>query len=357
MTEEDQKLYLLKILTWFSSFVIVLFHYGLWFELNFYEKNIFIDYLLKKKEYGANFVYLYWAITGFFFISLYQKHENIKFKSYFINFFIKYYPLHFFTLILVLIIQFFNIKFYGKTQFGYSNDLYHFILNIFFASNWGMEKVQSFNTPIWFMSILVPVLTFFFITFSLLVRLKIFFSVFVIIFFYYIIPFIFETNQSSLNFLACFFYFYLGITIFFICAFNKKYKKKFQILGILGIAISIFSLNYDFNLFYELIKLIPSTVLLFFSLILLCQNYYFNSSKFVNKVNTLMETSYSIYLLHFPLQLFFMLIFNLFSIDKSLFGSFIFFLFFITILMFISVISVKKFEKPSRSFFLKMIKT
>ena len=64
-----------------------------------------------------------------------------------------------------------------------------------------------------------------------------------------------------------------------------------------------------------------------------------------------MDTSYSIYLLHFPLQLLFILVFNLLNLDKNLFSNFYFFLFFIAILMIISVISVKNFEKPSRNFF------
>ena len=87
MIHDSQKLYLLKILIWFSSFVIVLFHYALWFSLDFHEKNIFIDYLVKRKEYGANFVYLYWAITGYIFISFYY----LKKKNYFKKLFCKYF--------------------------------------------------------------------------------------------------------------------------------------------------------------------------------------------------------------------------------------------------------------------------
>ena len=56
MINESQNLYYLKVLTWFSSFVIVLFHYSLWFGLDYYEENILIDYLVRRKEYGANFV-------------------------------------------------------------------------------------------------------------------------------------------------------------------------------------------------------------------------------------------------------------------------------------------------------------
>ena len=111
-------------------------------------------------------MYLYWANTGFFFINLYHKDEKIKFKSFFIKFFAKYYPLHFVTLILVFIIQYLNIKFFSKTEFGYLNDIYHFVLNIFFiTSNWGIEKAQSFNAPIWFISFWRNFLVFFFFNF------------------------------------------------------------------------------------------------------------------------------------------------------------------------------------------------
>ena len=132
MINDSQNLYYLKVLTWFSSFVIVLFHYSLWFGLDYYEENILIDYFVKRKEYGANFVYLYWAITGYTFISFYRLKKTIVFKKFLINIFARYYPLHFLTLIVVFIIQFLSTSIYGKTQFGYSNDWYHFILHLFF---------------------------------------------------------------------------------------------------------------------------------------------------------------------------------------------------------------------------------
>tara|TARA_B100000579_G_C22772872_1_gene824983 strand:+ start:332 stop:1399 length:1068 start_codon:yes stop_codon:yes gene_type:complete len=348
MIHDSQKLYLLKILIWFSSFVIVLFHYALWFSLDFHEKNIFIDYLVKRKEYGANFVYLYWAITGYIFISFYYLKKKIILKNYFVNIFAKYYPLHIFTLIIVFIIQYLNLNLYGETQFGYANDLYHFVLHLFFASDWGLHINQSFNAPIWFMSILIPIFIFFFLTFKFLVKFKIFFSIFIMIFFYYFFPLVFGYQKSIFNILACFFYFYMGISIFFICEFKKKNKKKFQILSIFGILISIFALNYNKSFLSEYVNLIPSTVLLFSSLIILCQNYYIKFNKIPKKINTFIDTSYSIYLWHFPLQLFFIIMFNFLKIDLSVFKNFTYFLIFLTVLFSISVISSKKFEKPCK---------
>ena len=58
MINESPNLYYLKILTWFSSFVIVLFHYSLWFGLDYYDENILIDYLVRKKNM-ALILYIY----------------------------------------------------------------------------------------------------------------------------------------------------------------------------------------------------------------------------------------------------------------------------------------------------------
>ena len=342
----NEKLYLIKILTWSSAFIIVLFHYGLWLGLNFYEENIFIDYLVKRKEYGANFVYLYWTIIGYIFILFYHSKKKIILKNYFINIFARYYPLHILTLIIVFIIQYLNLNLYVKTEFGYANDFYHFILHIFFASDWGLHVKQSFNAPIWFMSILIPIFIYFFLTFKILIEHRFFFSISTMIFFYYIFPFIFDSHKSIFNIKACFFYFYLGISIFFISELKNKYKKKFQILSVFGIIISLFALNYKGILFLDLINNIPSTVLLFTSLIFLCQNYYIKPSHKSRMINTFINSSYSIYLWHFPLQLTFLIIIKFLNFDQSLFKNLIFFFIFLIFLFLISLISLKKFEIP-----------
>ncbi len=350
----DQKLYLIRILTWFSAFVIVLFHYALWFEIEFYNKNKLLDYLVKRKEYGANFVYLYWAITGYILISSYYTNNKIIFKNYFFNIFSKYYPLHILTLFIVLLIQFINIIFYGETKFGYSNDFYHFFLHIFLASDWGFQNNQSYNAPIWFMSILIPIFFYFFLTFKILMRFKIYFSIFNMILFYYGFTIIFgyQNLAKFFNIQACFFYFYLGVTIYLFCNLINKYKKTFQILSLFGILISIISLNFSKNFLSNYLEFVPGTVLLFTSLIFLCQNFYFKKNQLSQKVNTFMNTSYSIYLWHFPLQLLFLLISESFYLNSDFFKNIFLFLLFIITLFLISLFSLKKFEKP----FEKLIK-
>ena len=344
----DQNLYLIRILTWFSALVIVLFHYALWFEIEFYNKNKILDYLVKRKEYGANFVYLYWSITGYIMTSLYNEANKIIFKNYFFNIFSKYYPLHILTLLIVLAIQFIYIVLYGETKFGYSNDIYHFILHIFLASDWGFQNNQSYNAPIWFMSILIPIFFYFFLTFKILMRFKIYFSIFNMFFFYYGFTMIFGYQKLAnfFNIQACFFYFYLGVTIYLFCCLTNKYKKVFQILSLFGILISILSLNFSKNFLSNYLELVPGTVLLFASLIFLCQDFYFKKNNLSQKINIIINTSYSIYLWHFPLQLLFLLIIEIFDFNLVFFKNIFTFLLFIIILFLISLFSLKKFEIP-----------
>ena len=188
---------------------------------------------------------------------------------------------------------------------------------------------------------------FFVITFKFLIKLKYIFSILTMVFFYYLIPFIFEDQKNIFNLLACFFIFIWESQFFFFVNQIKK-RRKIQILSIFGILISIFSLNYKYNFLYEYISLIPSTVLLFLSLILLCQNYYFKLNKSLKIIKAFISTSYSIYLWHFPLQLTFIISFNYLNINLNLFKNFTYFLIFLITLFIISIISSKKFEKPCK---------
>ena len=52
---------------------------------------------------------------------------------------------------------------YGNFQLGYINDLYHFFLQIFFISAWGFENGNSFNAPIWSVSVEIGIYILFFL--------------------------------------------------------------------------------------------------------------------------------------------------------------------------------------------------
>jgi peptidoglycan/LPS O-acetylase OafA/YrhL len=66
----------------------------------------------------------------------------------------------------------------------YYNDFYHFFLNIFLISFWGIEKGFSFNTPIWSVSIEILAYIIFFISINFLKKYKIYFTTLIIFFFF-----------------------------------------------------------------------------------------------------------------------------------------------------------------------------
>ena len=71
--------------------------------------------------------------------------------------FARLYPLHFVTLLFVAGLQAYHLSVNGSHQLFGFNDTYHFILNLFMASPWGLEEGLSFNAPIWSVSVEVIV--------------------------------------------------------------------------------------------------------------------------------------------------------------------------------------------------------
>src|SRR5690606_34065506 len=78
------------------------------------------------------------------------------------------YPLHLLTLLLVGGLQWVVIKLQGHSFVYPQNDIYHFVLNVFFASAWGLQKGFSFNASIWSVSVEVLLYTLFFFSVWLL---------------------------------------------------------------------------------------------------------------------------------------------------------------------------------------------
>src|SRR6185437_3680142 len=61
-------------------------------------------------------------------------------------------PLHFATLCLVGALNYLYLYEHGQFFVYVYNDLRHFVLNLLFASGWGLETDYSFNGPAWSIS-------------------------------------------------------------------------------------------------------------------------------------------------------------------------------------------------------------
>jgi len=363
MKETNRKyFYGIDFLRWVAAFGVVMYHYSLHFKINEIDYNSFLNYLVINKEFAPKFVWLFWSISGFVFANIYLS-QKIGMKKFFIARFARLYPLHFCTLLIVAVLQIFSLILFNRTQENYNNDLYHFILHLLFASDWGLQKDWSFNTPVWSVSIEIPIYFLFFITLIYLRKYKFLFPILIILFFYYVCPFIIDIfkaqniielnkwqNLAIFNFSTCIFYFFLGVFLFVFLNKYSLFNKYLFLLSLPLILMSILLLNSNNENLIFIKKIYPSTVVLFSSLIIFFATIDQIFSKFFKLIISFSNTSYSIYLLHFPIQLIFLIIFEIYLVDLEIFKNFIIFLIFVIILQIISLISFKFFEQPFRKY-------
>lgn len=102
-------------------------------------------------------VQFFWILSGFIFFHVYAQRRDVGLWAFFANRLSRLYPLHFITLIAVAGIQLFSLILFGHFQIYPFNDLWHFVLNLFMASHWGLQEGYSFNGPIWSISVEVVV--------------------------------------------------------------------------------------------------------------------------------------------------------------------------------------------------------
>lgn len=116
---------------------------------------------------GWRAVDLFFCLSGFIFTWLYAapiRDRKVSAWAFSVLRFSRLYPLHFATLLLVLALQTLITRQTGAPFVYPINDARHFILNIFFASSWGLETRQSFNGPVWSVSVEIVLYAVFFIT-------------------------------------------------------------------------------------------------------------------------------------------------------------------------------------------------
>ncbi|MCC7071232.1 MAG: acyltransferase [Deltaproteobacteria bacterium] len=102
--------------------------------------------------YGDRAVPYFWLISGFVFAHAYPT-RSITTRAFVVNRLARLYPLHLATLLLVAGLQALHAVRSGAHQAYGNNDAYHFVLHLLFASSWGFETGFSFNGPVWSVSV------------------------------------------------------------------------------------------------------------------------------------------------------------------------------------------------------------
>jgi peptidoglycan/LPS O-acetylase OafA/YrhL len=117
-------------------------------------------------EAGKCGVWVFWCISGFIFFWKYRDtifDRSMRGWTFFVFRLSRLYPLHFVTLLLVAILQSVYFRSHGYFFVYQNNDVRHFFLQIFLASEWGLQSGYSFDGPIWSISIEVLVYAIFFL--------------------------------------------------------------------------------------------------------------------------------------------------------------------------------------------------
>jgi len=362
-TNTPNKLLGLEIIRFISAFAILIWHYK--------HFTYFADVPVALNEQAQPFfklfslfythgfwgVQIFWGISGFIFFTKYRdfvSEKKITGKKFFILRFSRLYPLHLLTLLLVALGQL--IYFYkNQAYFVYSlNDFWHFFLQLFMASNWSFSSGQSFNGPIWSISIEILVYFLFFILLRYLGR-----SIFVNFAVLLSAMLIRKLLGSMHPFFDSIIFFYLGgLTAIGVTKLNSHHYRPqiaFFSLGIgfiVPILLSSFASQFSFFEKFSLSFLIKC----FLPFWLIALSYEFH---FLNRFQKIIEAAgnmtYSSYLLHFPLQLFFVLLFGLFNFSIPFYHSWFFILYLIIVLIF-ARFTYEYFEKPAQSLIRKHFK-
>ena len=343
-----KKIASVELLRFISAIMVIIWHYQQFYlPYNFFsgvevlsanrDLQPFYDYLSLFYNYGNKGVDFFFIISGFVFAYVYLiENKTVKFKSFFINRFARLYPLHFLTLVTVIILQFYSKGNFNNYFIHLYNDIYHFFLNFFFISGWGFEKGLSYNGPIWSVSVEIII---YFLFFFLIINLKknrilnSFLVVISLIAFRKIFneEFLLKVNMNLIN---CGILFFEGVLVHYL--FNKIKNKK--LMSSIGIFFLIISLVGNFKIYIFL----PSILLIFLSL----ENFIKpRISLFFSFLGNL---TYGTYLWHLPLQILLMILIKNTGLNFSVIDTKIFFLIYLSTLMLVSILSYYFFEKKIR---------
>lgn len=328
----------IDLLRGFAAISILIWHYQ---HFYYYSDQVQGDLLVSSPPYEIfefirliNFkgVQVFWVISGVVLGRSYIPRLRSR-KSFLVNRLARLYPLHLLTLVIVASLQLIANLELSHSLIYSNNSLQHFFWNLILVSGWGPSPGFSFNGPIWSVSVEIVIYLFFilivgFLRTSSIFSAFLFLSCFAGLYLFVRPHFIF----------SCGFFFFFGILI------NQIFSRKSLYLNLAGIMILVL-LEFMFSL--NGISFLP---VIYTWLVLNCERSSFVERKSITKISQFFgNTSYGIYLIHVPVQIFLLLIALVLKINiKELADNVIFFSLYILIVVVLAIISYKFFEEPSR---------
>lgn len=302
-------------------------------------------------QFGFYGVEVFWCISGFIFFWKYGQaisRRTVGGYKFFVLRFSRLYPLHIVTLLFVAAMQMAYLH-HNRSYFVYgNNDLPHFFLQLFMASNWLMpSQVESFNGPIWSISVEVLVYGLFFLTLRYLSASWVACALMAALG-----ALVAGSKLSTLPFFFCVMYFYVGC-LAAIAYVRAKDSVRTRALVSSGAALALVGIFVatrfvDVHAVYVLLVGAPA-------LILLCTIHLRGGKRMSSLLVAAGSMTYSSYLLHIPIQLTVMTILSLLGVTAPIYSPFLFLAFILGTLT-LSYWCYALFEMPAQNWLRRKLK-
>lgn len=333
-----------------SAALILLWHYQHFYYIspnhNLIENDPsvqpFFNVLRPAYLHGSGAVQMFWVISGFVFCHVYGNRPRVQPFEFFTNRMARLYPLHFLTLLLVAALQLLSRSIVGHNEIYNNNDLYHFVLQLFFASNWGANDGFSFNGPIWSVSVEVLIYAVF-LAVLMVYRANIASAslITLVAAALWTRPLI---GWLSIDVPLCAMFFFAGVVVYRInMTLSSRSETANLGLSVAGILVTI------------VVRLIahkggtPIELLLFSTIVwLAAAAEHLKFDRFVSRVHWVGDITYSSYLLHIPLQISILIVLDSVIGTRDVASSRVFFLAFMASVLLLAMLSYKYIEQPAQ---------
>jgi peptidoglycan/LPS O-acetylase OafA/YrhL len=316
MQHRPHHFYLLDLVRGLASLAVVVWHYQNFFRpapavpMPVSERAIqpFYSILWPLYEHGTNAVYLFFVLSGFVFFFNYRdaiSDGTVSAYKFAVLRFSRLYPLHFVTLLIVAAVEFWAQATTGAFLIGNHYDLRHFILNLGFASHWGLQWGHSFNGPIWSVSVEIICYAVFFVL-AATIRKSIVYTMGMVL---AGLALALSAKGTFLDIGWALYSFFAGGAAFAIYEHlhGKRAASVISATGLVAAIVLFLSVEISIGPRPDMVLNVPAKIVLFGAcfpaailFLALLQSAYLSAGRSVRIIG---DVTYSVYLLHFPIQL------------------------------------------------------
>ncbi|MGL4495216.1 MAG: acyltransferase family protein [Beijerinckiaceae bacterium] len=351
--DAGDRYYLIDLLRAFAAFAVLFWHFQIFAHFDPVTQSVLPDRAaLPLHSLASAFYYhghwavqLFWVISGFVFFATYTpRGQTTTAYSFFVHRLARLYPLHFVTLLIVALLQLVSIYKLGTFQVYPFNDLRHFVLQLFMASHWGLQKGFSFNGPIWSVSVEILIYGAFFLVLRFAARDHRAYAMTTLV----LLVIGFFTRRHTIG--QCLFYFFCGGATWLL---HQRIRREWTHLArpiLAGFIAAAMAAHVWLQTFQPNAASHLSFALMFTALVLaLAQLEQSIAAPWFRKAQPLGDLTYGLYLWHMPLLIGTIIVMDIYKISRDAADSLWFLLAFLAAVIALSRLGFVYLEKPANA--------